>query len=293
MNCLFGTTKKRWLLLSLMLALLMPLLLGLYGCDDDDDDDNDDDDIDDDIGDDDDDDDTGDDDDDTGDDDTGDDDTGDDDTGDDDTGDDDTGDDDTGDDDTVPTWTEDWEDDTVGSPPGAPWETIFNYGATANILQLPKDGAGKVIELVDDSADANGQVKAELDDQYMTGEFVVAWEWLWESGEGNGFHLMVETGQDPAQVDFYGNHIEAWDQTTEDWIGCIASVDLDTWYSMEMYVNADHTTFDVYVDGVLGDCDDLGMIGAPITPFGVKMIMYSGLEGGTVLVDNIAVYPMM
>ncbi len=182
------------ILFLLCLLFLLPCVVTCGGDDDDDDSSDDDDAMDDD--------DAVDDDDAAGDDDTTDD---DDDSTDDDTTDDDTTDDDTTDDDTVDddddTIADDFEDDTIGSPPGAPWVVEATGTATATIVSM-KAAAGNVLEISSDDP-SSIEVSWDNDADFATsGSVTATFDAFLGAGDQLGFYLGDSSGKGQAYALF-------------------------------------------------------------------------------------------
>jgi len=288
---------KRFSLILLALMMLFALALGACG---DDDDDNDDNDVadDDDATDDDDvtDDDVADDDvtdDDVTDDDVADDDVTDDDVTDDDVTDDDVTDDDVTDDDDDDDFSDNFESYTIGSPPSAPWEADLT-DCTANVVALTKDGSGKGVELNDPSDSAVGGIGVDLSSLpfFNTATFTLSWDWLWESGDGMSMQVLVDdtgTYYQQLAVDFYVDHIEAF--YSGGWLTCATGTNYDQWYHFDVVINPVAETFTVYIDGTESSCSGLAFYyqGYSYGIQGMQFLMYSDVNGGSTLLDNVEV----
>ncbi|HPQ67892.1 MAG TPA: hypothetical protein PKW95_02110 [bacterium] len=243
------------IMILLFLLLLLPCVVTCGG-DDDDDDSSDDDDA---TDDDDtmDDDDTDDDDDDTDDDDDDTDDDDDDDTIDDDTDDDDD-DDDTVDDDTVDddddTIADDFEDDTIGSPPGAPWVVDATGTATATIVST-KTAAGNVLEI---SSDDPSSIEVSWDnntDFATSGSVTATFDAFLGSGDQLGFYLGDSSDKGQAFALFGSESVLGVDSNYT--FHVCADYLYDTWYQIVIEADLDTQTYSVSVDGDYGDCVDM------------------------------------
>jgi len=191
------------------------------------------------------------------------------------------------------TFSDDFEGDTPGSPPGDPWEVNVDSGATITVVSL-KDGSGNVVEFNDPSVEGIGSMLAKPDADLMNVPFGLEWDWLWVSGDGMSFqiyHKVLTNYKAVAAIDFSVDHIRASDSTG--WVSCLSPVTLDQWYHFKIDVDPDAKKYSVSIDGNATTCADLGFVNytvpSPVTAIGVYM--YSTVNGGVTRFDNIFLAP--
>ena len=231
-------------------------------------------------------------DDDTVDDDTIDDDTIDDDTIDDDTIDDDTIDDDTADDDTVEVFLEDFEDDTPGMYPGAPWSLVLQTGTSEHVITTPKDsydGSGNWLWQL---GDPGGAVYSNYTFGPLSNSMWLLFDFY--PAAGSAFSLMVDSWNPAgfAQTEFWldlqpDGTLYAYDHGSAMTVPC-APVNYDAQNNIVLQMNIATRLYSVKINGSSTACTNIQMmyaIPSDFYQFGVLDKPDPGW-GGNVLFDN-------